>query len=130
MTANQSAQLVMVGLVDAAVVDARGERLLQGDGCASIVADQIKWLRIAAVQTPVVSLVVVTIVRFELGKLARITIEQGQVIQPVAQGLARFSLVVPGHGLPAERLAQQLLAGVYGWRAVKSQTGAQSQCGQ
>lgn len=120
----------MVGLVDAAVVDARGERLLQGNGCAPIVADQIKWSRIAAVQTPVVSLVVVTIVRFELGKLARITIEQGQVIQPVAQGLARFSLVVPGHGLPAPRLAQQLLAGVYGWRAVKLQTGAQSQCGQ
>lgn len=124
--ANQPEQGVAIALVDAAVTDADGQRLLQGDGAVLIAADQIEGAQAAIELAPVVDLVVVAIIRFELGQLGRITVEQGQIIEPVAEGFVRFAIVISGERLPALLRGQQLLASLDGGRAIKLQAGGKA----
>ena len=72
-------------------------------------------------------LVAVAIIRFELGQLGRISVEQGQIIEPVAEGFVRFAIVIAGERLPALLRGQQLLVSLDGGGTIKLQAGGKGQ---
>lgn len=75
-------------------------------------------------------LVAVAIIRFELGQFGRISVEQGQIIEPVAEGFVRFAIVIASERLPALLRGQQLLATLDGGGTIKLQAGGKGQGSQ